>query len=80
MNLGVIEEANDSELGALSFAQPKAKTNRVRFLSNFRDLNRQLKLKPYPIPKTREILLNLEGFKYASSLDLNMGYHHIRII
>ena len=24
------------------------------------------------MPKIREILLNLEGFKYASSLDLNM--------
>ena len=26
------------------------------------------------------MILNLEGFKYATSLDLNMGYYHIRII
>ena len=25
------------------------------------------------------MLLNIEGFKYASSLDLNMGYDHIRL-
>ena len=31
------------------------------------------------MPKIREILLNLEGFKYATSLDLNMGYYHIHI-
>ena len=27
----------------------------------------------------REILLNLEGFKYAWSLDLIMGYYHVRL-
>ena len=35
VSLVVLEEVNDSEWGALSFAQPKAKTNRVRFLSDF---------------------------------------------
>ena len=66
VNLEVLEEENGSKWGAPSFAQPKAKTNRVRFLSDFRNLNRQLKSKPYPMPKIREMLLNLEGFKYAS--------------
>ena len=70
---------NDSEWGAPSFAQPKEKTNRVRLLSDFQNLNRQFKRKPYPMPKIREILLNLEGFQYATSLDLNMGYYHIRL-
>ena len=34
---------------------------------------------PYPIQKVREILLNLEGFQYATSLELNMGYYHISL-
>jgi len=25
------------------------------------------------------MLLNLEGFQWATSLDLNMGYYHIRL-
>jgi hypothetical protein len=25
------------------------------------------------------MLLKLEGFKYATSLDLNMGYYHIKL-
>ena len=25
------------------------------------------------------MLLNLEGFKYATSLDLNMGYYHLEL-
>ena len=29
--------------------------------------------------KIREIILNLEGFQYATSLELNMVYYHIRL-
>ena len=65
--------------GAPSFAQPKVKTNNVRFLNDFHNLTRQLKRKPYHMPKIREMLLNLEGLKYATSLDLSMGYYHIRL-
>ena len=49
--LGVIEIANDSEWGGPSFAQPKNKSNLVLFLSDFINLNKQLKQKPYPVPK-----------------------------
>ena len=59
VKLGVLEEANGSEWGATYFAQPKPKTNRVIFLSDFWKLNRQLKRNPYPMPKIREMLLNL---------------------
>ena len=31
------------------------------------------------MPKINEILLKLEGFQCSTSIDLNMGYHHIRI-
>ena len=31
------------------------------------------------MPKTNERLLKLEGFQYAVSLDLNMGYYHIQL-
>ena len=68
--LGVLEEENDSEWGAPFFAQSKAKTNSIRFLSDFRNLIRKLKHKPYPMPKISEMLLELEGFKYATSLEL----------
>ena len=31
------------------------------------------------MPKIQEMLLNIEGFKYATSLELNMGYYHSRL-
>ena len=77
--LGFPEVANDSEWGSPSFAQHKPKTNQVRFLSDFRNLNKKLKQKPYPMPKINEMLLELEVFQYATSLDLNMGYYYIRL-
>jgi hypothetical protein len=51
----------------------------VRFISEFRELNIRIRRWPYPIPKIQDMLLKLEGFKYASSLDLNMGYYHIEL-
>ena len=42
-------------------------------------MNAKIKRKPYPIPKTQDLLQRLGGFAYVSSLDLNMGYWHIEL-
>ena len=60
--LGVLKVANDLEWGSPYFTQPKPQSNRVGLLSDFRNLNKQLKRKIYPIPKSNEMLLKLEGF------------------
>ena len=41
--LGVIVVSNESEWVSTYFAQPKPKSNQVRFLSDFRNLNKKLK-------------------------------------
>ena len=51
----------------------------VRFISDFRERNKRIKRKPFPIPKIQDLLLKLEGIKYATSFDLNMGYYHIKL-
>jgi hypothetical protein len=33
----------------------------------------------YPIPRIQDILISLNGFTYATSIDLNMGYYAIRL-
>ena len=33
----------------------------------------------YPPPSIGETMKQLEGFQYAVSLDLNMGYYNIRL-
>ncbi len=78
IELGVLKKVNNSEWGAPTFIIPK-KDGTVRFLTDFRELNRRILRKPFPIPKIQDMLLNLEGFQYATSLDLNMGYYHIML-
>ena len=60
------------------FPVPK-KDNTIKFVFEARVLNAKIKRKPYPIPKTQDLLQRLGGFTYASSLDLNMGYWHIEL-
>ena len=75
---GVLRKVNRSEWAAPTFIIPK-KDGSVRFISDFQGLNKRIKRKPYPIPKIQDLLLKLEGFQYATSLDLNMGYYHIEL-
>jgi hypothetical protein len=76
--LGVLKKVNRSEWAAPTFIIPK-KNGTVRFISDFRELNKRTRRKPYPIPKIQDLLMKLEGFQYATSLDLNMGYYHIEL-
>jgi hypothetical protein len=78
VELGVLKKVNRSEWAAPTFIIPK-KDGTVRFISDFRELNKRIKRKPYPIPHIQDMLLNIEGFQYATSLDLNMGYYHIEL-
>ena len=78
VKLGVLEECHESEWAAPTFIIPK-KNHTVRFISDFRRLNQVLKRKPYLIPKIQDMLQKLEGFTYATALDLNMGYYTIRL-
>eukprot|EP00804_Cyclotella_cryptica_P004471 CCRYP_006867-RA/>CCRYP_006867-RA protein AED:0.48 eAED:0.61 QI:0/0/0/1/0/0/3/0/91 len=55
------------------------KDNNVRVVSNFREVNKWVVRKPFPIPKISTVLQELEGFTYATALDLNMGYYTIRL-
>ncbi len=49
------------------------------FLENYRELNKRLVRKPFPLPKISTVLQKLEGFTFATALDLNMGYYTIRL-
>jgi len=69
---------NCSEWAAPTFIIPK-KDGSVRFISDFRELTKRILRKPHPIPNVQDMHLNLEGFQWATSLDLNMGYYHIRL-
>ena len=78
IKFGVLKKVNHSQLVALCFIIPK-KDGTVRFISDFREVNKRIKRYPYPIPNIQDLLMKLEGFRWATTLDLNMGYYHIQL-
>ena len=84
VDIGVLKPIQESEWAFPSFIIPKkskepGKPGTVRFLSDLRELNKRIIRKPYPLPKISTVLQELEGFKYATALDLNMGYYTLRL-
>eukprot|EP00804_Cyclotella_cryptica_P001444 CCRYP_003683-RA/>CCRYP_003683-RA protein AED:0.46 eAED:-0.12 QI:0/-1/0/1/-1/0/1/0/330 len=77
-DLGVLEWQPASEWASPSFIVPK-KDQTVRFLSDFREVNKRIVRKPFPLPKISTVMQELEGFTFATALDLNMGYYTIRL-
>ena len=78
LNIGVLKLKNNVEWAAPTFITHK-NNGPVRFISDFRELNKRITRKSYFIPKIQDLLFKVEGFKYASSLDLNMSYFHIKL-
>ena len=60
------------------FIIPK-KEGIVHSLADFRKVNGLIVRKPYPISRIADTLQQLEGLKYATALNLDMGYYTIPI-
>ena len=55
------------------------KDGKPRFCVDYRELNKVMKADRYPIPNIEEILEELKGHKYFTTLDLFSGYWQIRV-
>ena len=67
---------DNPEWGHLTFVVLK-KGCKMRWTTDLHKLNKQIKHKPYPLPNVHDLPLKLEGFNYASAIDLNMGHCHV---
>ena len=75
---GILRKTNRSEWASPMFTISKP-DGTLRSLADLRELNKRIRRKPFPLPKINDILQKLEGFQFATALDLNMGYYHIRL-
>ena len=73
VKLGVLKKDSNSQWAAPAFTIPKKDGVSLRFLTDFRQLNKRMIRKPYPLPKISEVLQELEGLSYATVLDLKWG-------
>ena len=78
VSIGVLTPNAYSEWSSPSFLIPK-RDGQIRFLSDFRKVNTMIKRKPYPMPLILDLMQTLEGFTYATTLDLNMVYYTIKL-
>jgi len=74
VRIGVLEKTGRAEWIAGTFIHPK-KDGRVRWLSDFRALNKALKRKVYPLPRIGDILKRRRGYRYLTKLDISMQYY-----
>jgi hypothetical protein len=78
VDIRVLGEDYASEWASPTFAIPQ-KNGTIRVVSDFRKLNSLLKRHPFPIPKIGDMIRSMEGFTFATALDLNMGYYRIKL-
>ena len=69
---GVLKGINCSEWTAPTVIIPK-KDGSTRFISDFRELNKGIKLQPYPIPRIQDTLLNPDRFRRYEYQRVPMG-------
>ena len=74
IKIGVLKKINNFQWIASTFIIPNTNCA-VRFLSDSRQLNKVVKRKPFLNPKIKDSLRKLGGFRYATFLNLNIGYN-----
>ena len=72
--VGVLERTGESEWAAGSFITIK-KDGRVRWVSDFRELNKYIQRKVYPLPRIQDVLKRRAGYKYFTKIDISMQYY-----
>ena len=58
---------------------PIKKNGGVRFLTDLRQLNKCLIRRPVHLPLIDEVIWKVQGFTFATCLDLNRGYYHFEL-
>ena len=80
VDIGVLLKGVHSAWASPSFFRPK-KGGYLHFVSDLRKLIECLERHPHPLSLVVEdVIWRMNGFTYATHLDINRGYYHLREI
>ena len=75
---GVQSPVKSAEWASPTFTIPK-KDQTIRVVTDFQEVNKEIVQKPYSVPLIREIKSKIGQFKYATAIDLLMGYYSMEL-
>ena len=55
-----------------AFTMPKKNTDEIRFVTDFRELNKYVQRSPFLVPPMRDTLNKMEGFQFATTIDISI--------
>jgi hypothetical protein len=76
VKLGILKPNFNSPWGSPTLAVRKPNGD-VRIVTDFRMVNLRHRRKPYPMPNISELFQHIDGYVFASTLDLHLGFHHV---
>ena len=77
LHAGVIRQSSSPYASAVVLVRKK--NGKLRFCVDFRELNAKGVRDSYALPRIDELLDNLSGCRYFSTLDMQSGYHQLQM-
>jgi hypothetical protein len=74
VEIGVLSPVRDTAWGLPTFVTPK-KDQRIRWVSDLRELNKVIVKTQYNLPIITDVLRRRKGYKYLTKLDISMQYY-----
>jgi len=74
VSIGVLRECGATEWAAPTMAIPK-KDNTIRVVSDFRELNKVIRRRVFPLPRIQDVLHRRTGYLFFTKLDVSMQFY-----